>query len=125
MQIENNIRCKYDISAAFSVVCGVNSLDDGIVFSAVKVGLDFVEVLVAHRIRCRQQNGEQGNAHLDVFLSVADDPVAVVGFRVSIDIELKSAQSILRCSTLNIDFLMKYAGRACAVEVLYTGGNRG
>lgn len=118
MQIENNIRCKYDISAAFSVVCGVYRLDDRVILSAVKISLDFVEVLATHRSGGGNENREERNAHLDVFLSVADDPVAVVGFRVSIDIELKSAQSVLRCSTLNIDFLMKYAGRACAVEVL-------
>ena len=125
MQIENNIRCKDNIAAAFSVVCGVNSLDDGIVFSAVKISLDFVEVLVAHCIRCRQQNGEQGNAHLDVFLSVADDPVAVVGLGMSVNIELERTQSVLRRGAFDIDLLVQHAGRACAVEVLYTGGNRG
>ena len=118
MQIENNIRCKYDISAAFSVVCGVNSLDDGIVFSAVKISLYFVEVLVAHCIRCRQQNGEQGDSHFDIFFGVADDPVTVVGLGMSVNIELERAQSVLRRGTFDIDLLVQHAGRACAVEVL-------
>ena len=125
MQIEHDIRCEGNIAAALSVVCGVYRLDDRVILNAVEVGLHLFKVLVAHRSGCGYENREESNAHLDVFLGVADDPIAVVGLGMSVNIELERAQSVLRRGAFDIDLLVQHAGRARSVKVLYTGGSRG